>query len=68
MIYSSVNYCSCPFYKHQVAEGAQIICKHVLASILADITGKKLSIETTDEHLRDLILESGTILSEFYFY
>lgn len=68
MIYPSINYCPCPSYKYQVSDGFHSLCKHVLATVIADVTGKKHSIEITDDHFRDLILEAGSEIGKLFTY
>lgn len=70
MIYPSVNYCPCPSYKYMVSGGSHFICKHVLATIVADVTKQRIPIEVTDAHFVDLIIQNSLGRSEFtvHFY
>jgi predicted nucleic acid-binding Zn finger protein len=55
-VFPRINYCPCQAFKHQVLEKrAEVCCKHILAARLAQILGRTVSHEVTQEQYLMLV-------------
>lgn len=63
-VFPKINFCPCPAFKHQVLERkSQVYCKHVLAGRIAQILGKLVYQEVSqDQYL--MLLNSMFDLEE----
>lgn len=61
IIFPNINYCSCLSYKYHVVGGISIMCKHVLATVIAKILGKVELIQIGSSQFHNILLSAASV-------
>lgn len=54
-LFSNINFCRCDSFKNEVLEGRMIVCEHILAVKLAEISGSFKTVLLTDLQMKDML-------------